>query len=58
MKIAILSRNPKLYSTRRLVEAGEQRGHEVKIINTLRCYMNTTSAKPEVHYNGNALEGY
>ncbi|MBW9258072.1 MAG: 30S ribosomal protein S6--L-glutamate ligase [Candidatus Thiodiazotropha sp. (ex. Lucinisca nassula)] len=58
MKIAIMSRNPKLYSTRRLVEAGEQRGHEVKIINTLRCYMNTTSAKPEVHYNGNALVGY
>jgi ribosomal protein S6--L-glutamate ligase len=58
MKIAILSRNPKLYSTRRLVEAGEQRGHEVKIINTLRCYMNTTSAKPELHYNGNALVGY
>jgi ribosomal protein S6--L-glutamate ligase len=58
MKIAILSRNPKLYSTRRLVEAGEQRGHEVKIINTLRCYMNTTSTKPEVHYNGEALVGY
>lgn len=58
MKIAILSRNPKLYSTRRLVEAGEQRGHEVHIINTLRCYMNTTSTKPEVHYNGKALVGY
>jgi ribosomal protein S6--L-glutamate ligase len=58
MKIAILSRNPKLYSTRRLVEAGHQRGHEVKIINTLRCYMNTTSTKPEVHYNGEALLGY
>ncbi|MBV2089518.1 MAG: 30S ribosomal protein S6--L-glutamate ligase [Candidatus Thiodiazotropha sp. (ex Ctena orbiculata)] len=58
MKIAILSRNPKLYSTRRLVEAGEQRGHEVHIINTLRCYMNTTSTKPEVHYNGEALVGY
>jgi ribosomal protein S6--L-glutamate ligase len=58
MKIAILSRNPKLYSTRRLVETGEQRGHEVKIINTLRCYMNTISTKPEVHYNGEALLGY
>lgn len=58
MKIAILSRNTKLYSTRRLVEAGEQRGHEVKIINTLRCYMNTTSKKPEVHYNGEMLVGY
>ncbi|MET0064071.1 MAG: 30S ribosomal protein S6--L-glutamate ligase [Candidatus Thiodiazotropha endolucinida] len=58
MKIAILSRNPNLYSTRRLVDAGEQRGHEVHIINTLRCYMNTTSTKPEVHYNGEALLGY
>ncbi|MES9812413.1 MAG: 30S ribosomal protein S6--L-glutamate ligase [Candidatus Thiodiazotropha sp.] len=58
MKIAILSRNPNLYSTRRLVDAGEQRGHEVYIINTLRCYMNTTSTKPEVHYNGEALLGY
>jgi ribosomal protein S6--L-glutamate ligase len=40
------------------VEAGEQRGHEVIIINTLRCYMNTTSTKPEVHYKGEALVGY
>jgi len=52
MKIAILSRNPKLYSTKRLVEAGTARGHEVRVINTLRCYMNIASSKPEVHYNG------
>jgi ribosomal protein S6--L-glutamate ligase len=58
MKIAILSRNSKLYSTKRLVEAGEERGHEVRVINTLRCYMNTTSTKPEVHYRGEALLDY
>jgi ribosomal protein S6--L-glutamate ligase len=58
MKIAILSRNKKLYSTRRLVEACEQRGHEVRVIDTLRCYMNITPDKPELHYGGEILEGY
>ena len=58
MKIAILSRNKKLYSTRRLVEACEQRGHEVQVIDTLRCYMNITSSKPEIHYKGNNLTGF
>jgi ribosomal protein S6--L-glutamate ligase len=58
MKIAILSRNPKLYSTRRLVEAAEERGHEVHVLDVLRCYMNITSLKPEVHYKGDILTGY
>jgi ribosomal protein S6--L-glutamate ligase len=58
MKIAILSRNPKLYSTRRLVEAAEARGHEVRILDVLRCYMNITSLKPEVHYKGQNLTGF
>ena len=58
MKIGILSRNPKLYSTRRLVEACEQRGHEVMVIDALRCYMNISSHKPEVHYKGDILEGF
>lgn len=40
MKIAVLSRNPRLYSTRRLVEAGIERGHEMVVIDTLRAYMN------------------
>lgn len=40
MKIAVLSRNPRLYSTRRLVEAGRERGHEMVVIDTLRAYMN------------------
>ncbi len=58
MKIAILSRNPKLYSTRRLVEAAEARGHEVHVLDVLRCYMNITSMKPEVHYKGESLNGF
>ena len=56
MKIAILSRKPSLYSTRRLKEAGEKRGHEVRVIDYLRCYMNISSLKPVVMYQGNPLE--
>ncbi|SDU24899.1 30S ribosomal protein S6--L-glutamate ligase [Halopseudomonas salegens] len=58
MKIAILSRNPRLYSTRRLVEAAEARGHEIHVIDTLRTYMNITSHKPSIHYKGEELTGY
>ncbi|MCC5825336.1 MULTISPECIES: 30S ribosomal protein S6--L-glutamate ligase [Alkalimonas] len=58
MKIAILSRNPKLYSTKRLVEAAQQRGHEVRVIDALRCYMNITSHNPEIHYKGEVLTGF
>ena len=39
MHIALLSRNRNLYSTRRLVEAAEQRGHTARVVDTLRCYM-------------------
>ncbi|MEJ2467773.1 MAG: 30S ribosomal protein S6--L-glutamate ligase [Campylobacterales bacterium] len=55
MKIAILSRNKNLYSTRRLVEAAQARGHEVEVIDTLRCYMNITSDSPSMHYKGEEL---
>lgn len=55
MNIGILSRGPKLYSTRRLVEAAERRGHKVEVINPLRCYMNITSSKPTVHYKERPL---
>ncbi len=58
MKIAILSRNPNLFSTRRLVEAGEKRGHEVRVIDTLRCYMNMATDKPTIHFKGEVLEGF
>ncbi|MDH5546108.1 MAG: 30S ribosomal protein S6--L-glutamate ligase [Gammaproteobacteria bacterium] len=55
MKIAILSRNKKLYSTRRLVEACQQRGHEVMVLDALRCYMDVVSSKPEIHFKGQVL---
>lgn len=55
MKIAILSRKADLYSTRRLREAAEIRGHDVQIVNYLRCYMNITSKKPSIHYQGETL---
>ena len=58
MKIVILARNPKLYTHRRLVEVAEQRGHEIRIINTLRCYMNITSYRPEIRYAGERLEHF
>ncbi|MDT8375393.1 MAG: 30S ribosomal protein S6--L-glutamate ligase [Mariprofundaceae bacterium] len=58
MKIAIMSRNPKLYSTRRLVEAARARGHEVQVVDHLRCYMNITSMNPSIHYKGDKLQGF
>ena len=54
----MLARNPGLYSHRRLCEAAKQRGHDIQVINTLRCYMNITSHRPELHYNGSRLEGF
>lgn len=58
MKIAMMARNPDLYSHRRLKEAAEERGNEIDIINTLRCYMNIVSRRPEIYYNGEKLQGY
>jgi len=58
MKIAILSRNSKLYSTRRLVEVAKRRDHEVKVFDHLHCYMNITSMRPTISYKGEKLEGY
>ncbi len=57
MKIGILSTNRNLYSTRRLVEATKERGHEVLVINHKQCYMNITSHNPSVHWKGEAIEG-
>ncbi len=56
MRIGILSRNPKLYSTNRLVEAAMERGHEAQVIDVLRCYMNITSNKPQVFYKRKGLK--
>lgn len=55
MKIIMLACNPSLYSHRRLVEAAEARGHEVRILNTRSCYMSVASDKPEIHYRGGEI---
>jgi ribosomal protein S6--L-glutamate ligase len=58
MKIAILSRDASLYSTDRLKQAAEARGHETKVIDYLRCYLNITSRRPTVLFQGRELEGF
>ena len=58
MKIAMMARNPDLYSHKRLKAAAESRGHEFHIVDTLRCYMNIASRRPEMYYNGKKLEGF
>ncbi len=50
MNIAILSRSQKIYSTRRLMEAAEQRGHSVQVLDHLHCFMDITSDNPSIHY--------
>ncbi|MEO1968137.1 MAG: 30S ribosomal protein S6--L-glutamate ligase [Sphingomonadaceae bacterium] len=58
MKIAMLARNAELYSHRRLVEAAETRGHQLDILNTLRCTVHIASHRPQVFYNGEPAIGY
>jgi len=55
MKIAILSRNPKLYSTRRLVEAAQNRGHEVIVVDHLKCDLIIEAGQPAILYKGAVL---
>lgn len=58
MKICILSRNEELYSTRRLLEAGKARGHDICAIDTLQCYMEVTQEEPAVWYQGAKLQSF
>jgi ribosomal protein S6--L-glutamate ligase len=58
MKLAILSRNAKLYSTRRLVEAARGLGHSVRVLDPLRCYIRISSEGFDMHYKGRAIAGY
>jgi len=57
VKLAILSRNAKLYSTQRLVEAGRQRGHVVRVLDPLRCYMQIAPGQFMLRYKGKPLVG-
>ncbi|MCX7115635.1 MAG: 30S ribosomal protein S6--L-glutamate ligase [Gammaproteobacteria bacterium] len=55
MKIAILATNPTLYSHVRLIEEGVSAGHDMSVINPLRCYMNVAESNPTIHYRGGAI---
>lgn len=57
MKIAILSRNPDLYSTKRLVEAGKKRGHEIVVLDHLKCVLVIEKNKPHIYYRGEKVTG-
>jgi len=58
MKLAILSRKPSLYSTRRLMKAARDRGHEARVIDPLHCYMSVSTARPAIYYKGEELTGF
>lgn len=55
LRILLLASNPDLYSNKRIIEAGEQRGHDIRFINIRQCYMNISSDQPEVHYRGKEM---
>lgn len=57
MKIVVLSRNPNLYSTKRLVEAGQKRGHEMLVLDHLRCVLIVEKGRPHVYYRGEEVRG-
>lgn len=52
LRIGLLASNPELYSNKRIIEAGEQRGHEMVFLNIKQCYMKLDKDEPEVHYRG------
>ncbi len=58
MKIALMCRNQKLYSHRRIIEVAKARGHEIDVINTLRVVVDIASHRPTLHYEGRKLNGY
>ncbi len=58
LRVAVLSREATNYSTKRLIDEGEKRGHVVEVIDTARCYMAINAMAPEVHYDGERLPRY
>jgi ribosomal protein S6--L-glutamate ligase len=58
MKLALMCRNAGLYSHKRIVEAAERRGHDIDVVDHLRCYINITSHRPSVRYRGEDLPFY
>ena len=58
MKLAILSRSPRIYSTRRLKAAASERGHQVRVLNTLRFAIDLAGDEPDLEYRGKRLSHY
>jgi ribosomal protein S6--L-glutamate ligase len=58
MRIALMARNASLYSHQRLIEAAEDRGHEIEVIDTMRVYIHIASHRPEMYYRGEKVEGF
>ena len=58
MKLAILSREPKSYSTQRLVEAAAARGHEAVVVDHLQCNLVLEKGQPGIIYQGQELQGF
>ncbi len=55
LKIGLLASNPDLYSNKRIIEAGEERGHEMVFLNISQCYMRLDAEEPEVHHRGGKI---
>lgn len=55
LRIGLLASNPELYSNKRIMEAGEQRGHEMHFLNIKECYMKLDATTPEIHYRGGKI---
>jgi len=58
MRLALLSRNPHLYSSQRIVDAARARGHTIDVVDPLKCYMNINVRNPEIHVRGKKLPDY
>jgi ribosomal protein S6--L-glutamate ligase len=58
LRIALLTREPNNYSSKKIKLAGEARGHEVETINTTRCYLDVDMDNPQIYYEGNPLPKY
>ena len=55
LRIGLLASNPELYSNKRIMEAGEMRGHEMHFLNIKECYMKLDAKTPEIHYRGGII---
>ncbi|MGL2986873.1 30S ribosomal protein S6--L-glutamate ligase [Flavobacterium sp. RSSA_27] len=55
LRIGVLASNPELYSNKRIMEAGEMRGHEMHFLNIKECYMKLDAKTPEIHYRGGII---